>query len=92
MDQIKDVSPKQPAVLDPHQPDYKPQAWQAYTLAELGQWVHLFSKRAKHRQPGSDKKAKDLNDARNYLAMMGAALDAQDAEFLAEVAKTGGGQ
>jgi hypothetical protein len=85
MDQISEVAPKQPAVLDAHQSD------QAYTLQELGMWVHLFAKRAKHRVAGSEKKGKDLNDARNYLAMMTAALDALDKEYLGEIAKLSAG-
>lgn len=70
-----DVSMKTPDSIKPHQPDYKPAAWEAYTLAELGQWVHLFAKRAGHRDNPA-KRAKDLADARNYLAMMSAHLDA----------------
>jgi hypothetical protein len=58
-----------------HQGDYKPQAWEAYTLAELGQWVHLLATRAQHRDT-AEKRAKDLYDARNYLEMMRAKLDA----------------
>lgn len=44
-------------------------AWELYTLAELGQWVHLLTKRAEHRTNFA-KKDKDLQDASNYLAMM----------------------
>lgn len=61
--------------IDTHAGDYKPQAWEAYTLAELGWWVHLFAKRAEHRD-NAEKRAKDLYDARNYLEMMRAKLDA----------------
>ena len=57
-----------------HQTDYEAQAWEAYTLAELGQWVHLFTKRAKHRTNFA-KKDKDLSDAQNYLSMMQSKLD-----------------
>lgn len=57
-----------------HQPDYKAQAWEAYSLFELGMWVHLFAKRAEHRQ-NPEKRDKDLHDARNYLAMMQSKLD-----------------
>lgn len=61
--------------IEQHAADYKPKAWEAYTLAELGQWVHLFAKRAEHRD-NAEKRAKDLYDARNYLDMMRAKLDA----------------
>lgn len=80
MDQVKEGQaerPEQPKQLDPHQREYKPQAWQAYTLQELGMWVHLFAKRAEHRAD-QDKRRKDLYDARNYLKMMEAHLDALD--------------
>lgn len=63
---------EQPAA---HATDYKPGAWDAYTMAELGQWVHLFAKRAEHRD-NPEKRAKDLTDAQNYLDMMQAKLDA----------------
>jgi hypothetical protein len=63
--------------IESHQGDYKPQAWEAYTLAELGNWVHLLAKRAEHRG-NPEKRAKDMYDARNYLAMMAAKLDAMD--------------
>lgn len=63
--------------IDAHAGDYKPSAWEAYTLAELGQWVHLFAKRAEHRD-NPEKRAKDLYDARNYLEMMRGKLDAQE--------------
>lgn len=58
-----------------HQSDYKPQAWEAYSLLELGAWVHLLAKRAQHRQ-SEPKRLKDLHDAQNYLSMMQAKLDA----------------
>jgi len=44
--------------LKPHEPDYKPQAWEAYTLAELGWWCHLFAKRAGMRSATGDGQAK----------------------------------
>lgn len=56
-----------------HAADYKANAWRAYTMAELGWWVHLLSTRAAHRD-SAEKRAKDLKDARNYLAMMDAKL------------------
>lgn len=64
-----------PDSLKPHQSKYHEGAWKEYTLAELGQWVHLLAKRASHRK-NAEKRAKDFDDARNYYAMMGAHLDA----------------
>ena len=58
-----------------HQPKYHSLAWMQYTLAELGQWVHLFVKRAGHRKNAA-KRNKDLTDAQNYLDMMQAHIDA----------------
>lgn len=52
-----------------HQPDYKSQSWEAYSLFELGTWVHLFAKRAEHRSDIAKRK-KDLHDAQNYLDRM----------------------
>jgi len=63
-----------PERCEPHQVDYKPRAWEAYTLAELGWWVHLLTKRAGHRS-NAEKRAKDLYDAKNYLSMMEAKLE-----------------
>ena len=63
-----------PQQIVPHQADYKTKAWEMYSLAELGWWVHLLTKRAEHRQ-NAEKRAKDLYDAQNYLTMMQAKLD-----------------
>lgn len=52
-----------------HQPDYKPKAWENYSLQELGNWIHLFHKRSAHRD-NKEKSKKDLYDAKNYLWMM----------------------
>lgn len=57
-----------------HESKFKPQAWEAYSLQELGQWVHLFAKRSEHRAD-DEKRAKDLQDAQNYLDMMQAKLN-----------------
>ena len=65
----------QPENLVAHDQDYKPQAWEAYSFEELGQWVALLAKRAGHRA-NDEKRAKDLYDAQNYLSMMQAKLDA----------------
>lgn len=63
-----------PESLKPHEPDYKPAAWRAYTLAELGWWVHLLATRAGHRADAA-KRGKDLGDAQAYLDMMQARLN-----------------
>jgi hypothetical protein len=74
----KETAVQTPEELKVHEPDYKPQAWEAYTLAELGWWVHLLATRAAHRAT-PDKRAKDIEDARNYLVMMDAKLKAIEA-------------
>jgi hypothetical protein len=66
---------KTPDSIIKDEPNYQPAAWQDYTLAELGSWVHLFVKRAGMRDNPA-KKAKDLADAQAYLDMMQAQLDA----------------
>lgn len=64
-----------PASIAEHEPDYKPGAWESYTIAELGGIVAFFVKRAGMR--ADPKKAeKDLRDAQNYLDMMQAHIDA----------------
>jgi hypothetical protein len=60
--------------IEQHEQDYQPQAWEAYTLAELGWWVHLLATRSQHRANPATK-AKDLEDAQNYLDMMQRKLD-----------------
>jgi len=64
-----------PTPLLPFEPEFKPAAWHAYSLGELGWWVHLLAMRAEHRVPG-EKRDKDLQDAQNYLHMMQAKLTA----------------
>lgn len=54
--------PEQPSSILPHQKDYRPGAWEAYTMAELGWWVHLLATRAGHRAT-PEKREKDLMDA-----------------------------
>ena len=65
-----------PKEIEKHQQDYKAAAWEAYTLAELGNFVHLLAKRAEHRADAA-KREKDLYDAQNYLSMMQAKLNHQ---------------
>ena len=63
-----------PESIKEHQPKYKEGAWKLYSMAELGQWVHLLTKRAEHRSV-PEKREKDLTDAQNYLNIMQAMLD-----------------
>lgn len=64
-----------PASIEPHQKDYQPDAWMMYSIDELGEWVHLLTKRASHRT-NLEKAQKDLYDAQNYLNMMQEHLNA----------------
>ena len=66
---------KTPESIKKHQEDYIPHAWENYSFKELGQWVHLYAKRAEHRS-NSAKREKDLYDAQNYLDMMQSKLNA----------------
>jgi hypothetical protein len=65
----KEPKMETPESIKSHADDYKNKAWQDYSLAELGQWVHLFCKRSQHRNDRK-KEVKDLYDAQNYLNMM----------------------
>ncbi len=66
-----------PETIKKDEPNYRPDAWQEYTLSELGEWVHLLAKRALMRSPEAREKAlKDLQDADAYHAMMGSHLAA----------------
>ena len=67
--------PITPARLAEHAEKYTPLAWRDYSLQELGNWVHLLVKRANHRAD-TEKRAKDLHDAENYLEMMRAHIEA----------------
>ena len=58
-----------PEEIKEHSPRFYDNAWENYSLQELGSWVHLFVKRAYHRRE-KDKIRKDLTDAENYLQMM----------------------
>ena len=61
--------PKTPESIKKYSKDYTDRSWQDYTIAELGQWVHLLVKRSQHRT-AVQKKEKDLEDAQNYLNMI----------------------
>lgn len=65
---------KPPESITGHAPKYNDRAWEQYTLQELGNWVHLLAKRSTHRAD-SEKRAKDLTDAQNYLDMMQAHIN-----------------
>jgi hypothetical protein len=54
--------------LEKHEKDYKKNAWNEYSIMELGNWVHNFTKRSEHRSD-KIKASKDLHDAKNYLGI-----------------------
>lgn len=64
-----------PTSILEHENDFIPGKWKDYTLTELGNWVHLFVKRARHRV-GREKAKKDLKSAQCYLDIMQAHIDA----------------
>lgn len=71
------MPPEQPQLPEScveHQPKYQSGAWRGYSLAELGNAVAFFAKRATHRMD-SEKRRKDLTDAQNYLHFMQAHID-----------------
>jgi hypothetical protein len=55
--------------LSAHEADFRPDAWQEYTVDELLAWVRLLTKRAGMRADEA-KREKDLSDAANYRAML----------------------
>ena len=55
--------------IEKHQLDYRKGIWKQYSIQELGMWIHLFHKRASHRD-NNEKATKDLYDAKNYLWMI----------------------
>ena len=63
---------------------YKDSSWRDYTAEELGNWVHLFLKRAKHRTE-PDKIKKDLTDARNYALFLLAMVEETAEEWGVEL-------
>lgn len=65
---------KTPARIKKDANNYKTNAWQKYTLAELGSWVHLLATRSQHRST-LDKASKDMLDAQAYLSMIQSMLD-----------------
>lgn len=83
--------PTTPVAIVEHAPKYIAGAWRDYPLEELGQWIHLLHKRARHRTSMS-KRLKDLQNARNYWMMMGAWLEAaDDDDIMPDVFEKGSG-
>jgi hypothetical protein len=67
---------KTPDSIKSRSQDYATGTWAAYTIFELGMWVHLLLKRA--GQGSSDEnRDKDLYDTQNYLTMMQVKLDSE---------------
>lgn len=66
---------KQPKEIEQYQADYREGAWAEYSESEYRQWVNVLTIRATHRT-SKDKKLKDLTDARNYLLMWIARVEA----------------
>lgn len=63
---------------------YKEGSWQQYELNELGNWVHLLAKRAKHRK-SLEKMKKDLDDANYYSIMLSAKLNEIRRDLIGDV-------
>ena len=63
-----------PEEIKKHSDKYINGSWRKYTFQELGDFIHLLTKRAAHRTE-REKAQKDLDDARNYLVMMLSKLD-----------------
>ena len=73
-----------PECIKPHAADYRDGSWKEYSLEELAWWVHLLLKRSTHRE-NKDKQLKDLDDAKNYLAMAEARPDYKETRFFADI-------
>lgn len=58
-----------PESIQPHEGDYRPEAWLEYTEEELSWWVLLLRKRAGMRTDPV-KRDKDNYDANNYETML----------------------
>jgi hypothetical protein len=65
-----------PESIKSHEPDYRPNAWQEYTIEELGWWVRLLTKRSTHRADRV-KREKDLGEAQVYADMLKAKKEAE---------------
>jgi hypothetical protein len=69
------VSLKTPSSIASYEHKYKADAWNHYSIGELGGIVAFFVKRASHRTDRVERD-KDLTDAQNYLDMMQAHVTA----------------
>lgn len=68
-----------PASLSPHKDDFKNNSWRNYSPVELAGWAHLLATRALNREDDqTDKIAKDLYDAQNYIDMLVSATQEMD--------------
>lgn len=68
-----------PKSLSPHKDDFKNGSWRNYSPVELAGWAHLLATRAMNRDDSqTDKIAKDLYDAQNYIDMLVAATQEMD--------------
>lgn len=65
-------------MFEAHATKYKDNAWLDYSIQELGNFIHLFVKRASMRAD-PEKRAKDFYDARNYLKMIELHIEATEA-------------
>lgn len=70
-----------PEEIKKHSDKFINGSWREYSFQELGNFIHLLTKRANHRTD-YDKAQKDLYDARNYLVMMLSKLDEQTSGIL----------
>ena len=68
-----------PECIEKYQEDYKEGTWKDYTYSQLGYWVELLMIRASHRA-NDERRDKDINDARNYLAIMQAKINEEVVE------------
>ena len=65
-----------PEQIKEHADKYSDGAWKQYTPEQLAHWVINLGLRSGHRTD-AEKAAKDKADAKNYLAMLEAWLNAQ---------------
>jgi len=65
-----------PEEIKEHSDKFVNGSWRNYSFEELGNFVHLLTKRANHRTDEL-KASKDLHDASNYLVMMQAKFNEQ---------------
>lgn len=73
----EDETLKTPDTIKQWSPKYKDNSWKDYSPFELGMWVHLLLKRSTHRS-NEEGRAKDIQDASNYLDMLLAHLQVEE--------------